>query len=345
MGKNKYLNCKISAIAYYLPESIMNNIQLAERFDGWDENKIYEKTGIRKRHVAGANEHVSDLAYGAAMALFGEGNLKREEIDALILCTQTPDYAFPATSAIIHERLGLPKSCASFDFNQGCTGFIYGLSIAGSMIHSGIADKVLLITAETYSRWCHHGDRSVATLFGDGGAAIYIRHIDGETGMGPFIFGTDGRGFKNLIVPSSGSHTINKAEAHQEFSDKSGNIRTLSNLYMNGPEMFRFTMQEVPLLVENLLQRAKCSLNDIDKFVFHQANAFMLKNLQAKLNIPDSKMIYEMEDIGNTVSASIPIAIKRAFKRGSIAKKNKLLLVGFGVGYSWAGNLITWDPD
>ena len=338
------LKCKISDIAYYLPERTIDNAELASRYNGWDENKIYEKTGIRTRHVVTDTEHVSDLAVNAALELFNRGNISPEDIGILVLCTQTPDYALPATSCIVHERLGLSKRCITFDYNQGCTGFIYGLSIVGSMIASGLADNALIITSETYSRWSHPRDKSVTTIFGDAAAAVYVRSIKEGEGIGPFVFGTDGRGFNNLIVPYSGSHgMVHKSEEMKECMDESGNIRAQNNLYMDGPELFRFAITAVPSMVKELLSIAGKNIEDIDKFVFHQANLYMLKNIQKILKLPDSKMICEIEDVGNTVSSSIPIALKKAYDKGNILIGDKLLLAGFGVGYSWAGTILTWD--
>ena len=343
---NKILDCKISDIEYYLPQTIIDNSELASRYDGWSAEKIYEKTGIRSRHVVNNNEHVSDLAVNAALKLFKRGFVNPKEIDTLILCTQTPDYALPSTSVLVHERLGLSKSCATFDFNQGCTGFIYGLYIAGNMIHSGSSVNVLLITSETYSIWCHPMDKSVTTIFGDGAAAVYLRHAKGEDGIGPFVFGTDGKGFNNLVVPLSGSHgLLHGNDPIQEVVDESGNIRTSRNLYMNGPELFRFAMSTVPPMIEEVLSAAEENIENIDRFVFHQANSYMLKNLQRTIKIPDHKMIYEMENIGNTVSSSIPIALRAASDKGNISFGNKLLLAGFGVGYSWAATILKWNPD
>ncbi len=340
------LNCEISDIAYYLPSMVIDNAELASRYNGWDENKIFEKTGIRKRHVVNSNEHVSDLAVNAALNLFKKGYINPVEIETLVLCTQTPDYALPGSSYIVHERLGLSKKCITFDFNQGCTGFVYGLFIVGNMIHSGCLKNALLITSETYSRWYHTLDKSVTTIFGDGAAAIYIRSTKDTHGIGPFIFGTDGKGFKNLTVPYSGSHkSSHKNDELKEFIDESGNVRTLANLFMNGPELFRFAISTVPSMVENLLSISKESIEKIDKFVFHQANSYMLKNIQKILDIPDHKMIYEIENVGNTVSASIPIALKSAYDKGNISVGDKLLLAGFGVGYSWAGTILTWNPE
>jgi len=346
MTNSKVLNCKITGIAYYLPESILDNNQLARRYAGWDENKIYEKTGIKKRHIVALDEHISDLAIKAALNLFGKKGIDPKDIDGLILCTQTPDYALPATACFLQDRLGISTRCLAFDFNQGCTGFIYGLSIAASMVHSGLLKKVLLITSESYSRWCHPMDKSVTTIFGDAAAAVLISPAENDCGMGPFIFGTDGRGFRNLTVPSSGSHALKAGDvALRESEDESANIRTPANLYMNGPELFRFVISTVPSMVNELLNAANNNIDDIDKFIFHQANSYMLRNIQNRLKIPQEKMIYEMEDVGNTVSASIPIAIERSWKADKVSSGDRLLLAGFGVGYSWAGMMMTWNPD
>ncbi len=345
MENSEKLRCKISAIHTYFPQKTLDNEMLAENYQGWTAEKIFEKTGIKKRHVVTDDEYVSDLAVKAAENLFSQETTSRDDIDALIICTQTPDYALPCTAALVHKQLGLPSNCMTFDFNHGCTGFIYGISIGGSLIHSRQVKKILLITAETYSRWCHPGDKSVTTIFGDGAAAICLEPDTSGTEIGPFIFGTDGRGFKQLTIPISGAHAFNTEPASLKVEvDKSGNTRTAANLYMNGPELFRFAITSVPKLVKKLLQKSGKSIEDIDAFVFHQANAFMLQNIQKKLKIPDEKMIYALENVGNTVSASIPVAIHQAQQKGSIVPGDTLMLVGFGVGYSWGGCLLTWNP-
>jgi 3-oxoacyl-[acyl-carrier-protein] synthase-3 len=339
------LRCKLSDIHTYFPTKILDNEYLATIYEGWTAEKIFEKTGIKKRHIVETDQYVSDLAVKAAEKLFAEKTASRDEIDAIILCTMTPDYAFPCTAALIHQQLGLPTHCMTFDFNHGCTGFIYGLSLAGSLVHSGQIKKALLITAETFSRWCHPQDKSVTTIFGDGAAAVCVEADHQGQGIGPFLFGSDGRGFKQLFAPVSAAHAMDiEISSLEPVMDKSGNIRTAANLYMNGPELFRFAITSVPKLVNNLLQTAGKNMTDIDAFVFHQANAFMLQNIQKKLKIPDEKMIYALEDVGNTVSATIPIAIQRAYQNGAIKKDDTLLLVGFGLGYSWGGCFLTWNP-
>lgn len=256
MENGKILESKLSLIHTYFPKKVLNNETLAERYDGWTAEKIFAKTGIRERHIVAENEFASDLAVKAAENLFSEGTASRDEIDVLIVCTQTPDFSLPCTAALVHKRLGLPEQCMTFDFNHGCTGFIYGLSIAGSLVQSGQGQKVLLITSETYSRWCHPDDKSVTTIFGDGAAAVCIESDKQGPGIGPFLFGSDGRGFNQLNVPVSGAHALNvKRSSLEAVVDKSGNTRTAANLYMNGPELFRFAISSVPRLVSNLLRR------------------------------------------------------------------------------------------
>ena len=339
---NVILRAKIVAIAHALPEKVVDN---KEAFlDGAaDVSSLIEKIGIRSRHVAGKDEFVSDLAGKAAQKLFDQGHATAGDIDALVVCSQTGDYALPGPAFQVHARLGLSEKCMVLDFNHGCTGFIYGLGIAGSLIHSGLARHVVLIMAETYSKWCYPKDKAVAMIFGDGASAVYLTGAEEKDGIGPFVFGSQGKGFNQLTVPVSGAHAMDKdLLSFPETGDASKNVRRACDLHMNGPEVFRFAMATVPALVEEVLARNR--RGDIHKYVLHQANKYMLKSLQDKMRIADDKMIYEMDDIGNTVSASIPIAIERAYGKGNIRRGENLLLAGFGVGYSWGGTVIRWDP-
>lgn len=336
-----FLSCQIKDIAYYLPEKIIFN-QADNGSAGKSGKNLSEKLGISQIHIAGKNEHVSDLALKAAQKLLEQNNLLSKGIQALILCTQTPDRALPGSAFLIHEKLGLPQNCLVFDYNHGCTGFIYGLALAGSLIHSGMINNALLIMAETYSKWCHPQDKSVNLIFGDGAAAIYLTRSEDEN-MGPFIFGSDGKGYSQLTVPVSGSYSFESSPLLMvKHKDRNGNIRRADNLYMNGPEVYRFAMATVPALVKEIQQKNK---RPIDKYIFHQANRYMLKSLQEKIGICDEKMVYDLEDVGNTVSVSIPLALKRAYERNQIHWGETLMLIGFGVGYSWGGTVLTWKPE
>jgi 3-oxoacyl-[acyl-carrier-protein] synthase III len=332
----------LSAVEYVLPEHILDNDHLAKEFADWTADKILAKTGIRQRHIAAANEFASDIAVAAAAKLIASGACSRDEIDYLIYCTQSPDYYLPTTACLLQHRLGLPITCGALDFNLGCSGYIYGLGLAKGLIESGQASRILLLTADTYSKFIHPLDKSVRTLFGDGATATLIGSQESDTPLiGPFVFGTDGSGANNLIVPAGGVRQPAVSEAALE-SDENGNSRTVNNLYMNGPEIFNFTLRVVPDTVAMLLKRARLGMEDIDLFIFHQANKFMLDHLQRKLKIPAERFCVAMADTGNTVSSTIPIALKCALENGKIRSGQRLMLVGFGVGYSWGSTLVRW---
>ncbi|HGE72009.1 TPA: ketoacyl-ACP synthase III [Candidatus Poribacteria bacterium] len=337
-----FKSAKISYIEYYLPEQILTNEELQTLYPRWSSEKIYSKTGISTRHIASQDECASDLGYRAAYKLFNQSNIKPEDIDVLIFCTQTPDYCLPTSACILQDRLGLPNSCASFDINLGCSGFVYGLSIAKAYICSEMARNVLLITADTYSKVIHPLDKSVRTIFGDAGTATIISSNDGIAEIGSFDLGTDGSGYKNFIVPTSGFRIPKSSETSIEKEDESGNIRSLDNLYMNGSNLFSFTLDAVPKTIEQLLQKVNLNLSDIDWFIMHQANRFMLRHLTEKLNIPEIKVPICLEQYGNTVSSSIPITLRDCQKNGLFKNGDLLMLIGFGVGYSWGSVLLKW---
>lgn len=327
---------QIVAIASALPESELTNEELAAGSSDWTPEKILAKTGIRTRRVVGPGECSSDLAVAAAEKLFTERACRREEIDFVLFCTQSPDYLLPTTACLLQERLGLPTSCGALDFNLGCSGYVYGLSLAKGLIESGQATNVLLLTAETYSRMLDESDFSTRAIFGDGAAATLIRKADdlsGE-GIGPFLFGTDGRGARNLIVKDSGFRPA-------DSDPVAGNV--CGKLFMSGPDIFSFTLQTVPASVRGLLEKASLGMDDIDLFVFHQANQFMLQHLRDKLQIPREKFLISMSETGNTVSSTIPIALRKGAEEGLIRRGMRLMLVGFGVGYSWGACLVDWQ--
>lgn len=333
----------ITAIEYYLPPGKLTNEQLAEQFPEWAPDKISAKTGIYQRHVADEETCSSDLGVAAAKLLFGTGCCTPGDIEFVLLCTQSPDYFLPTTACLIQDRLGIPTTAGALDFNLGCSGYVYGLSLAKGLVETGQARKVLLIAAETYSKFIHPEDRSVRTLFGDAGAATLVEALQGTESeyLGPFVFGTDGSGGGNLIVPTGGLRCRPIAEA-EVITDASGSRRTANHLYMNGAEIFTFTLATVPGSVSAVLSKSGLSLGDIDLFVFHQANAYMLEHLRRKCNIPPDRYYVAMEDCGNTVSCSIPIALKRAQTAGVLQAGMKVMLVAFGVGYSWGATLVDW---
>lgn len=336
----------LQSVAYYFPDRRLTNTELAGHFVDWSADKILAKTGIATRYIATGEEYSSDLGVAAAEHLFASGACKPEDIDFLLFCTQSPDYFVPATACLVQERLGLRNDCGAMDFNQGCSGFVYGLALAKSLIESLGLTNVLLITAETYSKFIHPNDRSVRTIFGDAAAATLISAVDsGEDLIGPFIFGTDGRGAQNLIVRAGGMRKPMSEETSVVTADKGGNERSLNNLFMNGPEIFNFTLKAVPAAVNALLQRTSLATNDIDYYVLHQANRFMLDKLREKLKIDPEQFCTEMEDCGNTVSSTIPIGLARSSHDGRLKPGARVMCVGFGAGYSWAAGLVKIPPE
>ena len=336
------LDAAITAVDYALPVRVLSNDELAAEFPEWTAEKILAKTGIRERRVAAEGEYASDLAVAAANRLFERGVCTRDEIDYVLYCTQSPDYILPTTACVLQERLQLKTGIGALDFNLGCSGFIYGLGLAVGLVRSGQARRLLLLNADTYSRFIHPQDKSVRTIFGDAATATLISAVESDApSIGPFVYGTDGRGAGNLIVPAGGQRKPRSADAPL-VRDDSGNARTENNLFMNGAEIFNFTLRIVPETVSGLLAKAQLQQGEIDLFIFHQANQFMLDHLRKKLKVPEDRFWVAMSDVGNTVSCTIPIALKRALDAGKVKPGMRLMLVGFGVGYSWGATLVRW---
>ncbi len=329
----------IQAIASHLPAAELTNEKLAELYDGWTAEKIFEKTGIRRRFVAAPNECPSDLAFQAAEKLFQTAD--RAQVDFLLFCTQSPDYVMPTTACVLQHRLGLSTGCGALDFNLGCSGFIYGMGMAQSLIQSGIARCILLLTGECYSRHIHPLDKSTRTIFGDGASATLLR-ADSPRKLHSFVFGTDGGGADQIIIKTGAARFARTVGSRSETRDSSGNVRSDDCLFMNGPEVFNFTLKAVPALVRQVLERAKISLEQVDRFVFHQANGYMLEHLRRKIGIPKEKFALCLENCGNTVSSSIPITLETLLNQGTIKHGDRMLLIAFGVGFSWAGCILEW---
>jgi len=320
----------IEAISYYLPELILSNKDLADQFPEWTAEKIGGKLGISERRIVSREELSSDMAVVAGNKLFEENKIDRTSVDFLLLCTQSPDYFLPTTACIIQDRLKLPTSCGALDFNLGCSGFVYGLALAKGLISGGIAKKILLITAETYSRFMHPDDKSNKAIFGDAAAATLIS-TEGFASIEDFSLGTDGAGAGNLIVRNGALR-----------GERNSNSDDLDNyLHMNGTEIFNFTLDAVPKLVIDTLKKNKESIEDIDYFIFHQANKYMLNFLRKKIGIAENKFLYFLDNCGNTVSSTIPICLQEHLQLVKDSSAKKVLLAGFGVGYSWAGVILT----
>lgn len=335
------IGASVRAIATHVPAAVLSNEDLARQFPDWPAEKILEKTGIRERRIAAADETAADLAYEAAVKLFATGAIDPGAVDFLILCTQAPDYILPTSACILQARLGLRRNIGAFDMNLGCSGFVYGLAVAASLIGSGAASNVLLLTADTYSRYINIRDKSVRTLFGDGAAAALVTR-DGSGTIGPFIFGTDGSGASDLIVPAGGFRTPRTAQTGVE-QESGGNVRSAEQLFMNGPNVMAFALREVPRTYRELLQATATTDGDVDYLVLHQGNKFMLDALQKKLGLSDPKVPRCYEDFGNTVSSTIPFVLADLEKKGKLTPGTRVFTIGFGVGLSWAGAQIVYQ--
>lgn len=324
----------IKAIEYIYPKQKISNIDLAKQFPDYDFSKFEEKVGIKNRYWVNENETAFDLAKQACEKIFQR--FDKEQIDYVIYCTQSPEYFLPTTACILQHHLGLKKNIGAFDYNLGCSGYTYGLSLAKALIDSGQANNILLVTAETYSKYLHPRDRSNRAIFGDAATATIISSAE-EDNVGQFLFGTDGSGYDKLIVKNGCSRFHYDTHA-EEIVYGTNNVYTENHLYMNGPEVFNFTSEVVPNFTKEVLNKNNLALEEINQFVFHQANAFMLNFMRKRLKISSENFYIDMEDGGNTVSCTIPIALKKYSQ--TVKKTENIIIIGFGVGLSWSGGLI-----
>lgn len=342
----KVPTASIAAIEYYLPETILTNAMLVQEYPDWTVEKVAAKTGIHERRIAAPGECSSDLAVKAAQKLFAAGPTQPADIDYLLFCTQSPDYFLPTTACLLQDRLGLSHSVGALDFNLGCSGFVYGLGLAKGLIETGQARNVLLLTAETYSKFIRPADRGVRTIFGDGAAATLVSAMHTAEGfgpaIGPFVFGTDGQGACNLMVRTGGMRHPAPERREEPPAGAESDAPNPDYLFMDGAEIFTFTLAAVPRAVRQLLAASGKQLDDIDLVVFHQANQHMLEHLRAKLKIPPERFAICLERCGNTVSSTIPITLHQAARDGTLRPGHLVMLVGFGVGYSWAATLVRW---
>lgn len=327
----------IKAVSQYLPETILTNEKLLAEFPEWSVEKVASKIGIAERRIAAEDEFASDMATKAANILFSEHQVSPSSIDFILLCTQSPDYFLPTTACILQHQLGIPTSAGATDFNLGCSGYIYGLAFAKGLIAANIAKNVLLLTSETYSKYMHPKDKSNRVIFGDAATATLIAS-DGFAEIGNFELGSDGSGANRLIVRNGAARYAKTTE--EPIKKEDGTIVSDNHLYMDGAEIFTFTLDMVPPLIKSVLHKNHLTDKDIDLYIFHQANRYMLEFLRKKIGIPTDKFYLCLEKYGNTVSSTIPIALKDAQQKGTLLSEQYVLLAGFGVGFSWGGCMI-----
>lgn len=329
----------IKAISYYLPEKVVTNEELVKEFSEWSVDKVAQKVGVDSRHLAAEDETAGDMAEKAARKLFEEYNISPKEIDFVMLCTQSSDYFLPSTACVLQSRLGIPTTAGAFDYNLGCSGCIYGMAMAKGLITVGIAKNVLLLTAETYNKYLHPSDKSNRSIFGDGAAACLIS-TDGFAEIGEFSLGTDGSGANNLIVKTGAARQ--KTATGNFVEDEEGHVWYDDYLYMNGGNVFNFTLEVVPGMMKEILAKNDLEKEQIDYYVFHQANKFMLSTIRKVCGIAKDKFYINLATTGNTVSSTVLIGLKDCLENGTIKAGDKVMITGFGVGLSWGGTLLTF---
>ena len=325
----------IKSIEYYLPDSIITNEDLQKENPQWNMNNVIRKSGVIQRHIAKDRETALDLSQKACDKLFNKKGNNKGDIDGIIYCTQSPDYIMPANSFLLHKYLDLSNNVFAYDFNHACTGYIYGLSMAYAFIKSGIAKQILLVNSETYSKYINSRDRSTRVLFGDGAAVSIVKKTTDNRGIIDLKLASSGKNYDLFYIPAGGMKLPKSSETSKENKDEIGNIRSKENIYMDGMKVWAFINYSVPKQINKILKRNNIDKSDIDIFIFHQASQMTIETLIRILKLDREKVFINIYNIGNTVSASIPIAIKDAISQGKIKRGQKVLLSGFGVGMSY----------
>jgi len=337
------MNATIAGIDCALPARRVTNAELAERHPDWDLPKIAQRAGVLERRICDPGETALDLGERASERLLARLGVSAAEVGALIMCTQSPDHIMPPNACLLQHRLGLPTSIPAFDMTLACSGYVYGLFLSKSLIESGAVDSVLLVTADSYSRYLHPDDRSTVTLFGDGGAATLIRAAPGGTaGIGAFRLGTDGGSADIFAIQAGGARLPRSPETARPIVEPGGSVSSQDHIRMDGNGVLAFVRKRVPTVVAELLASVQHTLEDVDLVVFHQGSAMTLDYVERWLGVPPEKTFRNIATVGNTVSASIPIALREAELAGRLRPGMRVMLVGFGVGLSWGACLVTW---
>jgi len=330
----------IKGIAYHLPAKVLTNTELGAQHPDWKMGLIESKTGVRERHIAAQDETSLDLALAACLKLFGENPGLKDNIDGVLFCTQTPDFRMPGNACLLQEKLKLPMSTLALDLNVACSGYLYGLGAAEGFLSKGRVKNLLLVTAETYSKCINPGDRSAAVLFGDGAAVTWLTASDTAKGIVDLQLGSHGAAHDKVYIPGGGFRQPFRDGMDEVVVDQSGNARSLTDIHMDGPAVFMFVRSVIPREIKALLKKNSLTTDDIDYYVFHQGNLMTLDALTRGLKLDERKVANNLSDKGNTVSASIPIALREAMDAGRLKGGEKVLLCGFGAGISWGTALV-----
>lgn len=335
----KFNNVEIKAISACVPKGIEYNSKLDYLISPEEINKTINSIGIKEKRIADSGVCSSDLCFKAAELLIYDNNIDKNSIEAVIFISQTPDYRQPATAMSLQHRLGLPKTTLSFDINLACSGYVYGLSIASSLASSHGVNNVLLLVGETMSKTISRKDKVTTPLFGDAGTATLVSKTTNIESL--YSLNSDGGEADILRIPYGGYRNPSCEEGFLEFTDSEGNSKTGEQLNMNGMDVFNFGLREVPKNIKLLLNEAELTTENIDLLIFHQANKFMTDFFAKKLRVTSDKTPYSLSKFGNTSSASIPLTIvSEMFSTEQYAKRDKVIISGFGAGLSWASALI-----
>lgn len=310
--------------SYYLPKKVVTNEDLKEIFPEIDPERVFAHTGVRRRHYAD-NETSSDMSYNAINQLIEDNKIDKAAIDGLICVTQNPDNMVPNTASRLQNMLGLTKDLLAFDLNLACSGFVYALLLAKSIIKSTDKNNILITTTGDRVKYLNKKDKNTLTLFGDGASAFLLTRENVDK-IKEFVTGTDGSGYNDIIIKN----------------DDENDFQSPRHYSMNSINIFSFTISVVPDLIKKILEKNNLTLEDIDYFVLHQANKSILEYVRNDLNIEKEKMYINLEETGNTSSSTIPVAFADLVKQNKLHNGMKILIAGYGAGFSWAGTVIEW---
>jgi 3-oxoacyl-[acyl-carrier-protein] synthase-3 len=340
------MNAAITAIHYCLPSRRLSNEELEARFDPKALKSIVKMSGIKERRITAPGQTALDLGQVAAERLLVARGVAATTLDMLVFVSQTPDYQIPASACVLHERLKCSDTCGAFDLSLGCSAYPYSLSVVNGLIVSGQAKRVLLVNADALTQVIHPMDRGLVPLHGDGAVATLVEAVNEEpAGLGRFLLGTDGTGYKHLIIPASGARLPRSADTKTEVRDDAGCIRTDEHLAMNGPAVFHFSVYKVPEVIKTALNRFGLRIEDIDLVLLHQANKMMLDLIYRSLGVPEEKRFFFMENVGNMSGASTPMVLAESIRQGKVKPGSRTLLCSFGVGLSWGVAVIEWPKN
>lgn len=332
MSQSVLENCRLAGVATCVPSKVVDNVADTPEFPKEDIKKVVSIAGVSRRHVSEGGLCSSDLCVKAAEDLLDQLGWERESVDGLVFVTQTPDYFLPSTSTTVHHRLGLSMECAAFDVGLGCSGYPYGLWMAAMMVNAG-HQRVLVLHGETPSLFTHREDRATVLLFGDAGSASAVERKPDAVNPWYFTLRSDGTGYQDLIIHAGG------------FRDRFGGDQREHYVHMNGSNIFNFTIKRTPPLIKDTLELAGRSADDIDYFVFHQSNRFIMKHLMKKCGLRPEQVPIILDEFGNTGGPSVPLAITKGVCSEERKDLASLMTLGYGVGLSWSAGLVDLDRD